>query len=116
MPTIIGASVGGVVGLCLLAAALHHWKPLRNRVWPSPGPFEASQREEDIRLDINSDFLIDESKMKLGHILGAGGSCVVKKGTLELRGRTVDIAVKMMLFGTRAKEQVEREVVILRNM
>ena len=44
--------------------------------------------------------IVDESKVTLGRVLGAGGSGVVKQGTLELRrGRSVDVAVKMISTG-----------------
>ena len=44
--------------------------------------------------------IIDEPKVTLGRVLGAGGSGVVKQGTLALRrGRSVDVAVKMIATG-----------------
>jgi hypothetical protein len=44
--------------------------------------------------------IIDECKVTLGRVVGAGGSGVVKQGTLELRrGRSVDVAVKMISTG-----------------
>ena len=51
-------------------------------------------------LRVDPALIIDESKVTLGRVLGAGGSGVVKQGTLELRhGRSVDIAVKMISTG-----------------
>ena len=52
--------------------------------------------------------IIDESKVTLGHVLGAGGSGVVKQGTLELRrGCSVDVAVKMISTGDEQLFQSE---------
>ena len=51
-------------------------------------------------LKVDPALIIDESKVTLGRVLGAGGSGVVKQGTLEQRhGRSVDVAVKMISTG-----------------
>ena len=52
--------------------------------------------------------IIDESKVTLGGVLGAGGSGVVKQGTWALRrGRSVDVAVKMISTGDEHLFEIE---------
>ena len=66
-------------------------------------------------LRVDPALIIDESKVTLGRVLGAGGSGVVKQGTLELRrGRSVDVAVKMISTGDERLFETEVTSVYVR--
>ena len=99
-------AVGIVVPVAVIMLACAGWYFVRTRkknqvsVQPT-GVTAGDDAKTDYALSgVDPALIIDESKVTLGRVLGAGGSGVVKQGTLELRrGRSVDVAVKMISTG-----------------